>query len=480
MARTEAEISAAIKAYQMAAHPRLRDYTPMSVLTAINGAIASQVRYVEQQNDAVAAALSIWTASGGDLDVLVLDRLLEGRYAGNYSTGELVFYRRFPATVDYIIPAGTKAACPNETGEELEFVTTEQTTLVAGQKTAPAAARCTTRGTIGNVPEGTVNKLIAPITGIEGVNNPQAFSGGTDAESDEELRQRYIDTATLPGTATLPMLEAKLADIDTVIEAKVWNREEGDVEIICDDTEGIGENSDEIDDCLLSNLAGGAVSRGMLAATLGATNVYEIGDCYGGKIWVRAREHLTADLNFSITYTDMLGNPRTATVAKPAIIPRGTAFTATLEDPDDRAVKITASTYEGDQAMDLLIGMGEYPRLYNMPEHVEVDVAVTIKVTETPELNLADNVEASIVAFLDSFKIGVSMDWSDLFKVCNNQFVSNNADGEVTTGRSFVGIDAITVLSATAGAQTCDGLNKTIDVDDDARIEPGTITVTVI
>jgi len=73
MARTEAEISAAIKAYQMAAHPRLRDYTPMSVLTAINGAIASQVRYVEQQNDAVAAALSIWTASGGDLDAFVLD-----------------------------------------------------------------------------------------------------------------------------------------------------------------------------------------------------------------------------------------------------------------------------------------------------------------------------------------------------------------------------------------------------------------------
>ena len=59
MARTEAEIVEAIKDYQMAAHPRLRDYTPLSVLTALNGALASQVRYIEQQNDAVAAALSI-------------------------------------------------------------------------------------------------------------------------------------------------------------------------------------------------------------------------------------------------------------------------------------------------------------------------------------------------------------------------------------------------------------------------------------
>ena len=54
MARTEAEIVEAIKDYQMAAHPRLRDYTPLSVLTALNGALASQVRYIEQQNDAVA------------------------------------------------------------------------------------------------------------------------------------------------------------------------------------------------------------------------------------------------------------------------------------------------------------------------------------------------------------------------------------------------------------------------------------------
>lgn len=480
MARTEAAICAALKAYQMAAHPRLRDYTPISVLTAINGAIASQVRFVELQNDNVAAALSIWTASGADLDLLVLDRLLDGRYAGDYATGTLVFFRRSPATVDYVVPVGTKVACPNDLGIPLEFVTTEAGTLVAGTNTITLAARCFVRGTQGNAPETTVNKLVSPIIGIEGVTNPAAFSGGTDEETDDELQQRYVDTAALPGTATRPMLEAKLADLETIIEAKIWNREEGDVEIICDDTEGVEDDSVDIDDCLELNLAGGAVSRGIVGATLGVANVYDVADCYGGKIWIRAREHLTDLLDFELTYIDMDGNERTATVETTGIIPRGTAFQATLEDPDDRAVSIHDSTYVGAQAMDVLLGMGVYPRLYNLPEHVVVDVALSLILTETPETDLENLIVTSITDFLNSFKIGIFLDWSDLFKVVNNLFVSNGEDGEVTTGRAFVGIDAVTVLSSTAPDQTCDELNEIIDVEDDARIECGTVTLTVV
>lgn len=484
MARTEATISAAMKVYQMAAHPRLRDYTPLSVLTALNGAMASQVRYIEQQNDAVAEALSIWTATGDFLDQLIADRLLDGRYPGDYATGNLVFFRRTPATIDYVVPAGTQVYCPNDLGTELKFVTLAAGTMTAGTKTITIASRCYERGLVGNAPADTVNKLSATIAGIEGVDNPVAFSGGTDEETDEELQQRYVDTATLPGTATLPMLESKLTDIEDIIEAKVWNRDEGCVEVICDDTNGNLVDSDDIEDCLLANLAGGAVSRGILAATLGgAGNIFEIGDCYGGKIWILAREHITDLLNFTLTYTDVLGNiNRTATVVTTVTTPRGTAFLATLQDPADRVVEVTASDYADTHAMDVLLGMGVFPRLYNLPEHVTVDVALSVNLTDTPEADLEDNIKASIAAFLDSFKIGISMDWSDLFKVCNNLFVSNGVDGEVTTGRAFVGIDAITALAATVAAppQTADELNEIIDVEDDARIEAGTVTITLV
>ena len=479
MARTEAEIASAIKEYQMAAHTRLRDYTPLSVLTALNGAMASQIRFIEQQNDAMGAALSIWTARGPLLDRLVKDRLLDGRYQGDYATGHLIFYRKTAAAVDYSIPSGTIVYCPNELGSQLKFITAEPATLVAGTKSVVVAARCMDRGTIGNVPAGSVNKMSA-ISGIEGVTNPTAFSGGTDAETDEELRQRYVDTATLPGTATILMLEAKLSDIESVRESKVWTREEGDIEIICDDSEGIIEDSDEIDDCLLSNLAGGAVSRGMLAATLGSSPAYQIGDCYGGKIWVRARQHITDPLDFELTYTDTQGGTKTATVTTSSTIPRGTAFLATLEDPNDRAVEVTASTYEGSVDMDVLIGMGNYPRLYNLPEHVPVNVHAEIKITETPEINFLDNVKASIEAFLNSFKIGITMDWSDLLKVVNNVFVSQGTDGEIETGRSFQGIDAVLALTADDGdSQTASALGDVIDVEDDARIEAGEITITL-
>lgn len=480
MARTEAEISDSLKDYQMAAHPRLRDYTPLSVLTALNGALASQVRYIEQQNDAVAAALSIWTAEGTDLDVLILDRLLDGRYLGNYATGELVFYRRSAAGTDITIPALTKVSCPNDLGETLYFVTTEAATLVAGTKSVVVAARCFERGLLGNVPAGAVNKLYETITGIEGVSNPSAFAGGTDEELDAELRQRYIDVATLPGTATIAMLEAKLTDIDTVREAKVWNRDEGCIEVICDDSVGLVATSADIDDCLQENKAAGVVARGVLAATLGSSNVYELGDCYGGKIWILAREHLVTPLNFELTYTDTIGNPRTATVVTTDIVPRGTGFLATLEAEDDFAVDVTASTYAGSEAMDVCLGLGTLPKLYNLPEIVSVDVALTIVLTETPEADLEASIEDSITEFLNSFKIGETLEWSDLFKVVHHVYSSHDEDGQINVGQQqFVGIDTVTVLEATDGVTTITTLGGEIDIEDDSRIMAGTITVTV-
>lgn len=463
----------------MAAHPRLRDYTPLSVLTALNGALASQVRYIEQQNDAVAAALSIWTAEGTDLDVLILDRLLDGRYLGNYATGELVFYRRSAAGTDITIPALTKVSCPNDLGETLYFVTTEAATLVAGTKSVVVAARCFERGLLGNVPAGAVNKLYETITGIEGVSNPSAFSGGTDEETDTELRQRYIDVATLPGTATIAMLEAKLSDIDTVREAKVWNRDEGCIEVICDDSVGLVATSADIDDCLQENKAAGVVARGVLAATLGASNLYELGDCYGGKIWILAREHLVTPLNFELTYTDTVGNPRTATVVTTDIVPRGTGFLATLEAEDDFAVDVTASTYTGTEAMDVCLGLGTLPKLYNLPEIVSVDVALTIVLTETPEADLEESIEDSITEFLNSFKIGETLEWSDLFKVVHHVYSSHDEDGQINVGQQFVGIDTVTVLEATDGVTTITTLGGEIDIEDDSRIMAGTITVTV-
>ena len=463
----------------MAAHPRLRDYTPLSVLTALNGALASQVRYIEQQNDAVAAALSIWTAEGTDLDVLILDRLLDGRYLGNYATGELVFYRRSAAGTDITIPALTKVSCPNDLGESLYFVTTEAATLVAGTKSVVVAARCFERGLLGNVPAGAVYKLYETITGIEGVSNPSAFAGGTDEELDAELRQRYIDVATLPGTATIAMLEAKLTDIDTVREAKVWNRDEGCIEVICDDSVGLVATSADIDDCLQENKAAGVVARGVLAATLGSSNVYELGDCYGGKIWIVAREHLVTPLNFELTYTDTVGNPRTATVVTTDIVPRGTGFLATLEAEDDFAVDVTASTYTGTEAMDVCLGLGTLPKLYNLPEIVSVDVALTIVLTETPEADLEESIEDSITEFLNSFKIGETLEWSDLFKVVHHVYSSHDEDGQINVGQQFVGIDTVTVLEATDGVTTITTLGGEIDIEDDSRIMAGTITVTV-
>lgn len=73
--------------------------------------------------------------------------------------------------------------------ENLEFAVTEDATI-GEDGTAAVHVRCTETGTIGNVPSNSIVLMDSPMTGIETVTNEAAATGGTDAEKDDDLRQR--------------------------------------------------------------------------------------------------------------------------------------------------------------------------------------------------------------------------------------------------------------------------------------------------
>jgi len=96
------------------------------------------------------------------------------------------------------IPSGFKFAAP-AVGDEpaIEYETKEKYTIgedgtVVIQVTAVEA------GTIGNVPAGTVSLMMTPIKGITSITNPAPIIGGTEQESNDELRGRIdeIDAAS--------------------------------------------------------------------------------------------------------------------------------------------------------------------------------------------------------------------------------------------------------------------------------------------
>ncbi len=84
------------------------------------------------------------------------------------------------------IPIGTQV-----TNGELFFVNTEYAEIAAGDLYVDVEMTCLTDGAVGNdIAIGELNVLVDPIPYVDTVENTTETAGGTDVESDEDLRDR--------------------------------------------------------------------------------------------------------------------------------------------------------------------------------------------------------------------------------------------------------------------------------------------------
>ncbi len=157
------------------------------------------------------------TATGASLDLLAS---LVGfvRKQATKATGTVTFSRSTPAGSDITIPAGTRVA----TGDEsVVFRTTQVATLAAGTTSVDVPIEAVEAGSTGNVAANTITKIVDPISGIEAVNNTNPTTGGSDTESDEELRYRIKTTISGVGKATLDAIKAAVLAVDGVKSVKI-------------------------------------------------------------------------------------------------------------------------------------------------------------------------------------------------------------------------------------------------------------------
>lgn len=96
---------------------------------------------------------------------------------------------------DNSIPAGTVVKIPaNNQNPEIDYVTLRDAVLPSGE-TEVDNIQCLAliAGSIGNAPVKSISQFNAiPFTGAT-ISNPSAFTGGTDVETDQALRNRIID-----------------------------------------------------------------------------------------------------------------------------------------------------------------------------------------------------------------------------------------------------------------------------------------------
>ena len=409
------------------------------------------------------------TAEGDALSEIVLSMLPAGRQAGTNSTGVILFSRLTEAEADITIPKGTICATVAEDGTLIEFATDEAAVLAAGETTAYVEATSTKPGVNQNVSTGTVNIIRTPIVGIISCSNDGPFEGGTDQESDEDLRNRALYTIWVAGKATIPMMEEHINGVEGVREVQVQTLGQGDVLMVIDASNEAGVD-DAITAMILDNLAAGCTAPGVLGGSVrGETGSYEIGDCSPAPVWCRTLQFCATEVEVPFTYQEPDGTTKSGTATIPAGSKAGTTIKAVLDTEFPNAITILGSTYAGELNFDLYMGLGEYPHLWVAPELQEVDIALEITMTETPELDLLENIQASLEAALASYRIGEQLEYADLVKYLYVDF---------TSGRAFSGIDDVESFEITCKGSTITGFGQSVAIDEDERIEPGTVTVT--
>jgi uncharacterized phage protein gp47/JayE len=122
------------------------------------------------------------------------------RKAATYATGTVTFN----GTTGVLVPAGTQVSNTVLAGsgnEPVVFATDADGTLSAG--TVDIAVTAVNPGSDANLPINAIDRMVTVVSGITSVANAAATTGGTDTETDEELRARLLAAiAALQGAGT--------------------------------------------------------------------------------------------------------------------------------------------------------------------------------------------------------------------------------------------------------------------------------------
>lgn len=139
--------------------------------------------------------------TGGDLINLGTNYRLE-KLPGSYAVTTLTFYTTVVPTSDIVIPASTQGSTPGtsfaspvvfSTVSEASFTVADAASYFSfdrGRYEFPVVAICEEIGSAGRVGANYVSQLIGSLSGIEGVTNLTASTGGLEEESDDDFRLR--------------------------------------------------------------------------------------------------------------------------------------------------------------------------------------------------------------------------------------------------------------------------------------------------
>lgn len=198
-------------------------------------AAASELYAVSAYGDFVLRQAFVQTASGEYLDRHGEMRGCQ-RKKGSRARAVLTFSLSEAQTEDVVIDAGT--FCSASSDALIQFATTEQAIIRAGELTARAQAEAVDIGAEYNADSGSVTVLVNAPVGVQGVINEYPFTGGSDDECDSSFRQRIIENYRLPANGcSVSYAENKIKQIDGIRDCRICSSDTAgkiSVCVVCD------------------------------------------------------------------------------------------------------------------------------------------------------------------------------------------------------------------------------------------------------
>ena len=204
-------------------------------------ALAAQIYGLYREAEWVRRQCFPQTATGEDLDRHAFLRGLSRREAAR-AEGSLRFSVEAAAGEDIPIPAGTVCVTAGLTA----FETTEDGVLPAGSLWVEIPARAAAPGEGGNAAARTIRSMTMAPRGVAAVINPTPFTGGREAEDDEILRARVLETFRLmPNGANAAWYEQQALTVPGVAAARVIpkSRGLGTVDVVVSSPAGVPAQS---------------------------------------------------------------------------------------------------------------------------------------------------------------------------------------------------------------------------------------------
>lgn len=244
---------------------------PGSVIRTIIESLLAEVDIQNYTIDQIYKAMNIDTATGSDLDAIV-SILGVTRKQATYGEGTIVFGRSDVYASDIVIQYAQMVSTKQDiNGTMYEFIVIDENAkLPAGELTTNIKIRASSPGYI-YLPVNTITIMNTPVIGIEYVTNIVEFSGGTDQETDDELRNRAKQALAGLGKGTNSALRSALMELAGVLDAIVMDMSRGvgtaDIVLVTNEIPPSTTLMNQIND-VISNTKSAGINIGVIYPTI--------------------------------------------------------------------------------------------------------------------------------------------------------------------------------------------------------------------